>query len=181
MQDFDDGKLVHLAQEGDRGAFSTLLERHYHAIYKLAYRWCNAQNDAEDVAQEVCIKLVGAIAGYRGEAAFSSWLYGITLNAARDFQRKKGRRDSREDTAWDLDQFQASSGNPEQSLFASLIRRCITMLPDNLRMAVLLVHGEGLNHNQAGEAQQCAEGTISWRLSEARTQLAICLDKGGTI
>ncbi|MBF0357239.1 MAG: RNA polymerase sigma factor [Magnetococcales bacterium] len=178
MEACDDGRLVELAQNGDRAAFSTLLERHYSAIYKLAYRWSGLKEDAEEVAQDVCVKLAGAINGYRGEAAFSSWLYGITLNAARDFHRKKTSRDQREDTAWDLDQFQAASGNPENSLFASMIRRCIALLPDSLRMAVLLVHGEGFNHLQAGEAQQCAEGTISWRLSEARKHLTTCLDMG---
>ncbi|MBF0444367.1 MAG: RNA polymerase sigma factor [Magnetococcales bacterium] len=178
MENIPDIDLVDLAQNGDRQAFSDLLQRHYHNIYKLAYRWCGKQDDAQDVAQEVCVKLVGAISGYRGQAAFSSWLYGITLNAARDFLRKKIRHDKREDTAWDLDQFQATSGNPENSLFASLISRCIALLPDNLRMAVILVHGEGLNHLQASQAQDCAEGTISWRLSEARKNLHVCLDRG---
>jgi RNA polymerase sigma-70 factor, ECF subfamily len=179
MQDWDDPKLVAQAQQGDKHAFSLLLQRHYRAIYKLAFRWCGQKEDAEEVAQEVCIKLVGAIEGYRGEAAFSSWLYGITLNAARDFHRKKQRHSSREDTEQDLNQFQATGSNPEESMVSALIRRCIALLPDSLRMAVLLVHGEGCNHRQAGEAQQCAEGTISWRLSEARKQLAICLDRGG--
>ncbi len=179
MQNLTDDKLVKMAQGGDREAFSVLLERHYHGIYKLAWRWCGVKEDAEEVAQEVCVKLVGALSGYRGEAAFSSWLYGITLNAARDFQRKNGKSSGREQTDIDLDQFKAGDGDPEQSLFAGLIRRCIELLPDKLRMAVILVHGEGLNHFQAGAAQECAEGTISWRLSEARTQLADCLGQGG--
>lgn len=178
MQDLDDKELVAKAQNGGREAFATLLQRHYRRIYTLAYRWSGVKEDAEEIAQEVCVKLVGAIAGYRGDAAFSSWLYGITLNSARDFQRKKGRRNSCEETEMDLSQFQAKDGDPEHSLFASLIRRCIGLLPDTLRMAVLLVHGEGLNHKQAGEAQQCAEGTISWRLSEARKELALCLELG---
>ncbi len=178
MEALADGMLVELAQKGNKKAFATLLERHYQPIYNLAFRWCRIQQDAEEIAQEVCIKLVKALINYRGEAAFSSWLYGITLNTARDFQRKKRGRDKREQVAENLDQFQTNEENPEQALISSLIRRCIALLPDTLRMAVLLVHGQGLNHKQAGNAQQCAEGTISWRLSEARKQLSKCLNRG---
>jgi RNA polymerase sigma-70 factor, ECF subfamily len=83
----DDDRLVRLARAGDRSAFAALVERHYEFIYRVAWRWSASRPEAEDVAQEVCIRLAGAIGGFRGEGRFTTWLYALTLNAARDQQR----------------------------------------------------------------------------------------------
>src|SRR5690606_24279669 len=88
----DDAGLVARAQRGDRAAFAMLLEAHYERIYRLAYRWCGHREDAEDVAQDVAIKLAGALKGFDGRSAFTSWLYRIVLNAVRDRQRQGQRR-----------------------------------------------------------------------------------------
>lgn len=171
--------MVKRAQAGDREAFGQLLKENYDRIYRLAYRWSGLKSDAEEIAQEVCLKLASAIHSFKGEAAFTTWLYRLTLNAARDYHRKQEGARGREVIDPDLNRFASSAPNQEDSLMAGLIAKCIALLPDALRMAVLLVHAEGLNHRQAGEALECAEGTISWRLSEARKDLALCLDKGG--
>lgn len=174
----EDEALVQRARQGDREAFATLVERHYPRIYRLAFRWLGHAQDAEDVAQEVCVKLARAIHAFRGECAFGSWVHGITLNTLRD------RAGTRQGVELPLEDYHAETiaapgPDPEQGLLGALIRRCIRLLPQALRMAVLLVHGEGLTHREAGVALACAEGTISWRLSEARKRLAHCLDQGG--
>ena len=79
-----DGELIGLAREGDRLAFDALVERHYDFVYRVAWRWCGSRADAEDVAQEVCARLGKAIRGFRGGGAFTTWLYAMTLNGARD-------------------------------------------------------------------------------------------------
>ena len=86
-----DAELIVRAKGGDRGAFSTLLERHYDFVYRAAYRWCGKKADAEDIAQEVCVRLGKAIRDYRGGGAFTTWLYSVTMNAARDMMRKTAR------------------------------------------------------------------------------------------
>lgn len=57
-----DAELIGRAKGGDRGAFGTLLERHYDFVYRAAYRWCGKKADAEDIAQEVCVRLIMAAA-----------------------------------------------------------------------------------------------------------------------
>ncbi|MBF0160132.1 MAG: RNA polymerase sigma factor [Magnetococcales bacterium] len=166
------------AMAGDRQAFARLLEHSYDRIYRLAYRWCGVREDAEEIAQEVCIKLARAISTLQHPEAFSSWLYGLVLNTARDFHRQQQRQHGQQEYGLDLSCFASHEPNPEQSLQARLIHRCIALLPDPLRMAVLLVHAQGLNHRQAGDTLCCAEGTISWRLSQARKQLTACLNQG---
>ncbi|MBF0189346.1 MAG: RNA polymerase sigma factor [Magnetococcales bacterium] len=178
----DDDTLRHLvddARSGDRDAFARLLESHYDRIHQLAWRWCRNRHDAEEITQEVCIKLVSAIHDFRGEAAFSSWLYRVTLNTASDYSRRSKRRRDREEESVQACDSGISQATQEDALHARLIRLCLTRLPDMLRRAVLLVHGEGLSHRKAGDVLECAEGTVSWRLSEARKRLNDCLTQGG--
>ncbi len=166
------------AKQGDREAFARLLSAHYERIYRLAFRWTGQRQDAEDVAQEVCIKLGRAIDGFRGDAAFSTWVHGITLNALKDWSRKH-QRQQQEVVDPDLETQPDPAADPERALLGRLIRRCIALLPEPLRAAVLLVHAEGLNHREAGAALDCAEGTVSWRLNQARQQLTTCLEAEG--
>ena len=84
--------LVARARNGDGQAFAQLLEEHYERIYRTAWKWCGNGDDAEDVAQEVCIKLGQAIAGFDGRSACSSWDDRLTPNAVRDLQRSRQRR-----------------------------------------------------------------------------------------
>src|SRR5262245_24501920 len=86
-----DTDLIGLARNGDRQAFGELVERHYDFIHRVAWRWCGHPADAEDVAQEVCARLGRAIGGFNGASAFRSWLYAMTINAARDARRKAAR------------------------------------------------------------------------------------------
>src|SRR5919106_1494134 len=84
-----DSGLVAPARAGDRDAFALLLERHYDRIHGLAWQLTGSRADAEDIAQDVCCALVEKIGTYRGEARFTTWLYGITFNACRDFRRRR--------------------------------------------------------------------------------------------
>lgn len=162
--------LVARARLGDEAAFGSLLENHYAMIHRTAWRWCGHAADAEDIAQEVCIKLGAAIAGFDGRSAFSSWVYRITLNAVRDAQRA-GRRRARHGAAYaDLvpatQQAEQEASATNRQLWAAVWR-----LPDQQRDAVLLVHAEDLSHAQAAEIMGIKEATVSFHLHAARKTL----------
>src|SRR5215217_6335607 len=89
--------LVRRAQNGDAEAFSDLIEDQYDRIFRTAWRWCGNAHDAEDIAQDVCVRLGTAIRGFDGRSAFSSWVYRITLNMVRDWQRAGRRRGANTD------------------------------------------------------------------------------------
>lgn len=75
--------LVARAMAGDRAAFAGLLEAHYDRIHGLAWQMTGSRADADDVAQDVCCILAEKLPAFRGEAKFSTWLCGITVNACR--------------------------------------------------------------------------------------------------
>src|SRR5262245_54608938 len=89
MADDRDAELVSAAVAGNRDAFEQLLRRHYDRIHGLAWQLTGSRADADDVAQDVCCALVEKLGGFRGEAKFTTWLCGITVNACRDLRRKR--------------------------------------------------------------------------------------------
>lgn len=138
-----DDRLILLAKGGDGAAFGRLLERHYDFVYRVAYRWCGRRADAEDVAQEVCIRVGKAIATYRGAGAFTTWLYALTLNAVRDL-RRKSQRDEAKSEAFRVHALSSAAvaEAPDQTEPADELWLAVRRLPDKQRDAVLLVYGK---------------------------------------
>lgn len=140
-------------------------------IYKVAYRWCGHKEDAQDIAQEVCVKLPAAISSFTFDAAFTTWLYRVIINTAQDALRTRMTQRKYETAFTHEQQFEEAPKNQEDHLVATEVMRAISTLPDKIREAVMLVICEGLSHAEAGRALGVSEGTISWRLHEAKTTL----------
>lgn len=169
-----DTVLIGLAKGGDRAAFGRLVERHYDFVYRVAWRWCGRRADAEDIAQEVCAKLGRMIRDYRGGGAFTTWLYTITLNVARDLMRKTRRETAKVD-AFGVHALIAGEEAPEPDDSAERLWEAVRTLPDKQRDAVLLVYGEGLNHAAASEIMAISETTVSWHIHEAKKRLKVLM------
>lgn len=174
--------LVGQAQQGDRAAFGRLVERHYAFVYRVAYRWCGRKADAEDIAQEVCVRLGKAIRDYRGGGAFTTWLYAMTLNAARDLMRKTARETAKTE-AFGIHALIDGGAQqaPEPESQAERLWAAVRQLPDKQRDAVLLVYGEGLAHAAAADAMACAEATVSWHIHEAKKRLKHLMRSAGEV
>lgn len=176
MRDETDQSLIDRAVAGDTAAFARLVERHYDFIYRVAWRWLGDQTDAEDLAQDVCVGLARAISGFRGDAAFTSWLYRVVLNRVRDVQRARKRRsDSATVLAFEAVDAEPDTG-PEDAAAASDLWRAVRKLPDKQRDATLLVYAEDRSHAEAAEVMGCAENTVSWHLHEARKSLKVMFE-----
>jgi RNA polymerase sigma-70 factor (ECF subfamily) len=169
----DDQVLVEEAKGGCRASFAALIERYYDRIYRLAWRVSGSRATAEDIAQDVCVKLAVAIRSFRGEAAFSTWVWRITFTTASDWQRAAQRmtavEPSRVVALMDAGHDRAPS--PEDEVIGAELWAAVRALPDQQRDAVLLVYGEGLNHAEAANIMGCAEKTVSWHLHEAKKRL----------
>lgn len=169
-----DEDLIERAQTGDRSAFALLVERNYDFVHAVAWRWCGNAGDAEDIAQTVCLKLAQAIRDFRGASRFRTWLYTLTLNAARDQQRARAR-EQRNAATYIADPTTAAANDNRDQVDA--LWAAVRQLPDKQADAVLLVYGEGLAHAAAAEVMGCAEATVSFHVHEARKRLKILLGR----
>lgn len=166
----DDNELVKRALEGDRRAFAVLVERHYDLIYRLAFKVVRERADAEDIAQDVCVSLARRLESFGGRSRLTTWLYQVTLNAARDFLRRKatiGRLQS--DFAEQAEMDRADEAERQRD--SDWAYEAIATLKEDLRETALLVVSEGLNHAEAGEVLGIREATISWRMMKVRNHL----------
>ncbi len=164
--------MIRRAMLGEAADFARLVTAHYERIYRLAYRFVGRREDAEDVAQEVCIKLAHNLASYRFEAPFHIWLSRMVMNCARDYLRVRVRKQTRETYLYEDADWAADSASPEQAAAARQQLNRVNDLPEGLRDTIILVFGEGMSHAEAALALGCAESTISWRIHEARKMLA---------
>jgi RNA polymerase sigma-70 factor (ECF subfamily) len=174
----DDEELVLEAHAGNREAFAALLERHYGFMFKIAWQWCGVREDAEDIAQECAIKLGQNINSFHFDSRFTTWLYRLVINAAKDYYKAKNRRGTREMPLFEDAVYISEELNPEQSLSCKDVLKAVSALSEQLRETVMLVCWQGHTHAEAAELLGCEEGTVSWRIHEARRKIAETLDMG---
>jgi RNA polymerase sigma-70 factor, ECF subfamily len=162
------GSLIRRAQGGETRAFAALVDLHYDTIHRFAWKWCGHRADAEDIAQQACIKLAGSIGQYRFQAAFSSWLYRLVVSCAQDWQRAQKRHLHAE---LPEDEPDTGAGRTEDSIHLAQLLAQLDELGTGMRETALLVHAEGLSHAEAGEVLGVSESTISWRIHTMRKQM----------
>lgn len=173
----DDG-LARLAAAGDRAAFARLLEHHYGRIFGLSWRLMGDRAEAEDLAQDVCVQLARRIGSYRAESRFTSWLYRVVLNAARDRMRRRRSRAQATAAFAEADALDRAATETEQRA-ASWLREALAGLKADLRETAVLVLDEGLSHAEAATVLGVAESTVSWRLMEVRRALRSLAETAG--
>lgn len=163
------------AVRGDSAAFRDVLDYYYSTIYKMAFTFCRNKHDAEDVTQICCLKLSTGIQSFKGDSAFTSWLYRIVFNAVQDYRQQQSKH-----KVVPLDDVIDVSGHddPEKSMGTAQAMQVVYNLPVAERDAVLLVFGQGLSHREAGLILGCAESTVSWRIHEARKMLKKVSERG---
>ena len=180
LDETEDHRLALDAAQGDRAAFERLVTRHYDRIHALAWRFMGGPPDSEDLAHDVCVALGRKIASYRGEARFTTWLYQVVLNAARDRMRRNSSAARARDGFAEIDALWRGA-DADRKRGAAWLRACIAVLPPDLRETAVLVFDEGLRHAEAGEILGISEGTVSWRLSEIRKKLKAMAAEEGSL
>jgi len=165
----NDRDLVERCQRGDKSAFELLLNQHYKGIYNIAYRWCEDQHNAQDITQQACLKLSRSIQQFQFKSSFTSWLYRLVINCAKDYYKSPSQFNTREHTDCEADKI--SDDRTNQRLYAQQILQYISDLKEDLKDSLILVHVQGLSHSQAAAELGVKESTISWRVHEARKNL----------
>ncbi len=174
--DSPDCRLVERAQSGEQDAFDVLVTRYRRHIMKISLRYTKNSADAEDVVQETFIKAYRALGRYRGEAAFSSWLYRIAINSAKTAIARRARHAGLfpMDFTDDSNPFPAALDLATPETLALTEEICAAVdaamdaLPDEQREAILLREFQGLSYSQVALAMACPIGTVRSRVSRAR-------------
>jgi len=161
----DDLELVAACADREPEAFRELLLRYRRSAVTLAYQMLGNMEDAEDVAQEAFVRVFQAIPRFRGQSAFSTWLYRIVTNLCL------GTRRQRRPTV-DLDAVREPSAPDSTSRCVTeglLTRQVMAAMPGELRAILLLREQEGLSYREISDALGLPLGTVRSRLSKART------------
>ena len=178
IPDDNDQQLVQRVQAGDKAAFNLLVLKYQHRVLKLVGRFVSDQTEAEDVAQEAFIKAYRALASFRGDSAFYTWLYRIAINTAKNALVSSRRRpvdfdlDLQDPEQYDRHARLKESETPEGVLLTEEIRevveKAMEQLPEDLRTAIVLRELEGLSYEEIAEAMDCPVGTVRSRIFRAR-------------
>lgn len=168
-------ELAALATEGDLSAFDELVRSTYSDTYGLAYRLTGNEEDARDVVQEAYLRAFKSIRRFRGDSAFSTWMYRITANCASTYLSRRGRaRHVELDDDVPLADARPE-GNPEAMAGASLERervsRAVQSLPPRLRAVVVLRDVYDLPHEAIAAELGISETAAKVRLHRARRKL----------
>lgn len=176
--DDSDQQLVERVQAGDKSAFDLLVRKYQHRVLKLVGRFVSDAAEAEDVAQEAFLKAYRALASFRGDSAFYTWLYRIAINTAKNALVSNRRRpvdfdlDLQDPEQYDRHARLKEGDTPEGVLLTEEIRtvveRAMEQLPEDLRRAIILRELEGLSYEEIAEAMDCPVGTVRSRIFRAR-------------
>jgi RNA polymerase sigma-70 factor, ECF subfamily len=180
-----DEELLAAHLEGDRSAFAELMTRHERRIYGLCFRILGNREDAEDATQEAFIGALRRAGSFRGDAAFSTWLYRIAVNAATDQARRRGRARTTPLETEDTGQTVAAVGDPSGAVATALtVQAALGAVPEDFRVALIVCDLYGFGHAQAAEILGIPLGTVKSRVFRGRLalgeQLAEQRDPAGT-
>ena len=164
-----DEALALAAAEGDSTAFSALITRHYDRVFRLAFRLTGARAEAEDLTQDICAALPAKLTAFRGEARFTTWLYRVTVNAAHDRRRRRATH-AKAAQGWGEVETARRAEAEETRSALDWLTEAMGALPEDLRDTLALVLDD-MTQAEAGEVLGVSEGTIAWRISEAKKRL----------
>ena len=169
-----DSDLIARAAGGDPAAFQALVERHRSMVYRVAYQFAGNHYDAEDIAQEVFIKVYRSLDKFRQDAQLSSWMYRIVMNACIDHRRRHSPAGSApfgEEAEQKLMNTAEETPDPENRAYAGelgqVLEAEINRLPQGQRIVFVMRHHQGLKLGEIAAALGLAEGTVKRQLHAA--------------
>jgi RNA polymerase sigma-70 factor (ECF subfamily) len=169
-----DADLIARAAAGDHGAFHALVEKHRAMVYRVAYQFAGNHHDAEDIAQDVFIKVYRSLDKFRQAAQLTSWMYRIVMNACIDYRRRHapaGAAPFGEEAEQKMLNTPEEAPDPEERAYAGELGEAleaeIQRLPPGQKMVFIMRHHQGLKLGEIAEALGLAEGTVKRQLHAA--------------
>src|ERR1044072_8685050 len=169
------GQVIEACQHGDRAAFQLLFETYKDKVFSIAvYSSGGDRALADDVTQQIFLKLFTAIRQFRGDSEFTTWLYRLVVNACLDERRRLKRLLPLPET---LTMGNPSEKKPQEKQYArreisEAVQAAIAELKPKFRLPILLKYIEGLSYEEIASVMGCSKGTVASRLNRGHSQLA---------
>jgi len=169
--------LVAEAKRGDHRAFEALVRRYRKRIFALALHITRSSSEADDITQDVFLKAYRMLGAFEGRSEFFTWVYRMTVNRSLNACRDRARRgeddldDPRLELALEVDLRDNPARRAELRQTYARLLRALDALPVEMRTTVILVALQGMSHGEVAVVQNVSDGTIAWRMHEARRRM----------
>jgi len=176
----DEEKVIEKAKSGDMKAFKKLVERYKRTVYMAAYDILKVQEDAEDISQEVFVKVYHSLKTFRGDSKFSSWIYRIAVNLSLNHRKKMTRRitediDDKVDELYEKNEPVLST--VENAEINEKIEEALDTLTEKQRTTFILRHYHDLPLQEIADIMDCSVGTVKAQLFRTLQKLQVILSK----
>ncbi len=168
-------ELVRKSQKGDTEAFAELVRKYQQIVFNISYRFMRDTNLAEDMAQESFLKAFKHIKGFRGDCAFSTWLYRVTCSVClTELNKRKKRAEVELQPNTPTGSVEAKVSEYE---IAEKVRKCVTYLSDRYATVLTLYYLNGISYEEIAEIMDVPVGTLKTWMFRARKQLRKIVEK----
>ena len=182
--DPSDEELVRRFSQGDRASFEELVRRHERRVYNLALRMLGRDEDARDATQDAFLSALRKASSFRGDAAFTTWLHRVAVNACYDILRKRKHEpllerqvgEEEDDRDHRLGRPEPSVGDHSEAAITGVdVRRALMLVPEDFRAVLILHDAQDLGYEEVAEILGVPVGTVKSRLHRGRIALARAL------
>ncbi len=170
--------LIHRCLEGDQHAWEIIVRQHRRKVFNIAYKFVGRHDQAEDLTQDIFLKLFKSLSTFDRRANFQTWLISVSRNLCIDHYRSVRKERETIDQHVDANALQAISHEPspmagiEHRDRVSLLREAMAELPETLRRAVLMRDIQEMTYQEIADALCVPEGTVKSRINRGRIELA---------
>lgn len=176
MAEVRDEELVRRYVSGDGGAFAELVRRHERRVYNLAYRMLGREEDARDATQDAFLSALRKLPGFRGEAAFTTWMHRVTVNACYDLLRGRKEEPLPEPTEGDREPTGSVAADHGDAVAGAVdVQRALLMVSEEFRSVLVLHDAHDLGYEEIGEILGIPVGTVKSRLHRGRVAMGRAL------
>ncbi len=169
----EDAELIILVREGNTNAFRFLVDKHKNLVWHLVLRLINKREDAEDLCQDIFIRVFKDIGKFRGESKLSTWIGTIAYHTCIDYLRKRGREklfptDDMGKVSLGKMVEEKVPGNVDKLYVKQIVHKIIEEMPVHYRTVITLYHLEDMSYKEIGQITGMPEGTVKSYLNRSR-------------
>src|SRR5213080_3704381 len=170
--------LIQRCLSGDQSAWDTIVRQYWRKVFNVAYKFVGKHDEAEDLTQDIFLKIFRSLDTFDRRANFQTWLISISRNLCIDHYRSVRKERETIDRDVDASELAPASRDPgpvqvlEQRDRVELLRQAMSALPDTLRTAVLMRDIQELSYQEIADKLRLPEGTVKSRINRGRTELA---------